>query len=305
MQHIGYCAIYGFRIDIPYLVQDMVDMAHNMYPPDKSDITLPSSVNAEYMQANDDEILSFTSQESYWWLDTETIRRARVDDRTIKTQFTQFFHAIINNVVPETSESRQYMTAERVDVPGLAERPPNAAPPQSACSGVPHCSNCENFNNLKETIKVVHADLLLIERRVDEALRVGIESADKSLNRVGVYNILGALSNASPTAVPFEGETLPAWFEEKYPEHSEDERNQSDGDEAKSDSAGTSPATSIPEDFDPGTSESDGEDGNESADSADQQSADSADESEPAESAEAAEASESADLTLGEEFESD
>ncbi len=54
-------------------VQDMVDMAHNMYPPDKSDITLPSSVNAEYMQANDDEILSFTSQESYWWLDTETI----------------------------------------------------------------------------------------------------------------------------------------------------------------------------------------------------------------------------------------
>ncbi len=62
----------------------MVDMAHNMYPPDISDITLPSSVNAEYMQANDDEILSFTSQESYWWLDTETIRSARVDHQIIQ-----------------------------------------------------------------------------------------------------------------------------------------------------------------------------------------------------------------------------
>ncbi len=128
MQHIGYCAIYGFRIDIPYLVQDMVDMAHNLYPPNKSEVTLPASVNAQFMQANDNDILSFTSQESYWWQEPKTIRHARVDDETIKTQFTEFFHAVINNVVPEDSDIRQYMTIDRVDVPGLAERPPNPLP---------------------------------------------------------------------------------------------------------------------------------------------------------------------------------
>ncbi len=210
----------------------------------------------------------------------------------------------INNVVPEDSDIRQYMTIDRVDVPGLAERPPNPLPTNSACSGVPHCPNCENFAKLSATIKHVHADLLHIERRVDEALRVGMESADKSLSRVAVYNILGALSNDTPSEIPFkEGENLPAWFEEKYPEHSEDERNYSPGDDAQSDgSSQESPATSIPEDFDPGTSESDGEETHDSVTEERLQSDDSAEDSDSADSAESTDA---AELPFGQEIGSD
>ena len=73
VHHIGYCAIYGFRIDVPYLVQDMTDMSYTGFPPDDADMSLPASVNATYMQSNDDEILSYTSDESYWWLSEDKI----------------------------------------------------------------------------------------------------------------------------------------------------------------------------------------------------------------------------------------
>ncbi len=138
---------------------------------------------------------------------------------------------------------------------------------------------------------------------MDEALRVGIEASDKSLSRVGVYNILGALSKASSSEVPFQdGEPLPPWFARKYPELSEDERDHSDGDDAQSDRHSVpSPMTSIPEDFDPGTSESDSNEANDSGNSEDLHSGGSAAESEYAESAEEAEG---ADAPFGEEVES-
>ncbi len=52
---------------------------------------------------------------------------ARVDDKIITTQFTHFFHAVINNVVPEDSEIRQYMTAEP-----LGRSRPRRTPPDSS-----------------------------------------------------------------------------------------------------------------------------------------------------------------------------
>ena len=237
-------------------------MSHNGYPPEKAEATLPSLVNAEYMQSNDDEILSFTSNESYWWLHPTTVRSVRVDAHTIKTQFTDFFNTMINKVIPADSDIRRYMTADRVDVPGLAERPPNPAPSNSACSGPPHCANCENYGKLRETVQLAHSDLLMIERRVDEALRVGVEAADKSVSRIAVFNILGALGKESPAGIPFQkGQSLPPWFEKKYPEHSDDEHEISEVDAAPSSNELVSlPTTSIPDEFDPGSSESDDED---------------------------------------------
>ncbi len=308
VQHIGYCAVYGFRITIPYLVQDMVDMSLNGYPPDITEVTLPASVNAEYMQTNDDEILSFTSKESYWWLHPDLIRSVRVDaEKTIKTHFTDFFNAVIHDVVPADSDIRRYMTAERVDVPGLAERPPNASPNDMFCSGTPHCPNCDNFVKLRESVQHTHRELLLIERRVDEALRVGIQAADNSSSRVAVFNVLGALGGKLRGwySIP-GGQSLPKWFKEKYPEHPDDDREMAEGmaGPSEQDSA-TSPATSIPEDFDPGSSEGDSDDPEASGHLDDDTSVISAHSDIAHDDSAIGEYEESDDEPLGEEIESD
>ncbi len=116
----------------------MTDMSYTGFPPDETTMSLPASVNADYNQANDDEILSYTSDESYWWLTEEKLQNYHVGAAAIATQFTDFFNAVMNqDIVPATSDIHRFFTPDRIDVPGLAERPPNDGPNHSASSVSP------------------------------------------------------------------------------------------------------------------------------------------------------------------------
>ena len=164
-------------------------------------------------------------------------------------------------IVPPQSDSHHYATSERIDVPGLAERPQNLEPNDSAPSGPPTCANCVNYTKLRNTVKMAHRELLLIERRVDEARRIGMESADRSMARVGAYNVLRVLGEASPDGIPFqEGKFIPTWFEMRYPKHPDNESEESAAESPPLHESASSAGTSIPDDFDPGSSESDEDD---------------------------------------------
>lgn len=204
-------------------------MSHNGFPPDPPDMTLPASINVSYQQENDDEILRYTSPDSYWWRTPATVGDYRVTAEAIQNQFADFFNAVVNGVIDKSSTIHCYFDAARIDVPGLAERPPNLTPNVPIPLGAPNCSRCVNYDKLREVIVITHMEILQIDRRLDEAVRIGVEAADRSVARVGVYDVLGALSQESASGYPFHhGEELPPWFRNKHPKHDEEEPSRSD-----------------------------------------------------------------------------
>jgi len=63
--HVGFCAVHGFRIEIPYLVKDLADMMDGGPSPD--DNTLPASINMDFNGNEDHKILASTPKFCYWW----------------------------------------------------------------------------------------------------------------------------------------------------------------------------------------------------------------------------------------------
>ena len=69
------------------------------------------------------------------------------------------------------------------------------------------------------------------------------------------------LGEASPDGIPFqEGKFIPTWFETRYPKHPDNESKESAAESPPLHESTSSAGTSIPDDFDPGTSESDEDD---------------------------------------------
>ncbi len=56
---------------------------------------------------------------------------------------------------------------------------------------------------MRQALILAHNAVIQVERRVDEALRVGVEAADKSVARIATYDILGSLSGESTSGIPF------------------------------------------------------------------------------------------------------
>ena len=65
---IGFCAVNSFRITIPYIVRDMCDMLHNVFPPAiPENNMLLGSINMDYTAEENAEILAETEHHGYWW----------------------------------------------------------------------------------------------------------------------------------------------------------------------------------------------------------------------------------------------
>ena len=69
LQHIGYCAVNGFRIPIPYLIKDLGDLISSPFPLElPKHYTLPASINMDFNNEKDGEILDcLPGDYSYWW----------------------------------------------------------------------------------------------------------------------------------------------------------------------------------------------------------------------------------------------
>lgn len=203
----------------------MADMSLTGFPPEIPEFTLPTSINTTYMQENDDEILGCTSAESYWWKSADTVRNFRVTTAVIQRQFTDFYNAVVNQSISKDSSIYHYFNPSRIDVPGLAERPPNPTPANiRQNTGSARCFNCANYEGLLEAVTIAYREIGQIGRRLEEASRIGIEAADRSVHELGIYDVVGALRKESAPLVPFEaGSVLPRWFQRRYPRHSEDD----------------------------------------------------------------------------------
>lgn len=96
MAHYGYCAINGFRIEVPYLLQDLMDVIFAPEPPVGAHrYTLPASINMTNTDLDDLGILEYTSEHSYWWnkpnAEVEGCRVTRVDTYN---QFAEFYNKV-------------------------------------------------------------------------------------------------------------------------------------------------------------------------------------------------------------------
>ena len=175
--HIGYCAVYGFRIDIPYLVQDMLDMSQNTFPLNDADASLPASINVQFMQENDDKVLSYGGDESLWWKSKEMVRTYRLTSDIMTNYFNDFYDKVMEGAVRRDKNLSRYFVFDKVDIPGLAKRRPKPIPSASTVES-PSCTKCTNFDKIKEILRKAHYEIMQIEHRIDEALRVGVEAAD-------------------------------------------------------------------------------------------------------------------------------
>lgn len=177
------------------------------------------------MQENDDEILGCTSSESYWWKSAATVHDFQVTSHVIQTQFTDFYNAVVNESISKDSSIYHYFNASRIDVPGLAERPPNPTPANiRKNTRPPRCFNCENYDGLLEAVTIAYREIGQIGRRLAEASRIGVEAADRSVHELGIFDVVGALRKESAPLVPFEaGSVLPRWFQRHHPRHPEED----------------------------------------------------------------------------------
>ena len=172
-------------------------------------------------------------------------------------------------------------------VPGLRSDSPPPAPNRPSTT----CPNCEP---LRETVKVVFAKLQVAKNRVNAAIRVGEEAVERSAARVGVYDVLEEIRAKHGT--PFKDtDRLPKEYRARFPRHEHDdplspipidedypqkEREKFDQDKYKQiasrqedhmpdfskvteadgidlETRSASTPTSVPEDFNPGSSSED------------------------------------------------
>ncbi len=242
----------------------MLDMSHTRFPPHEADGTLPASINVQFMQENDDIVLSYGGEETLWWKSDDQVYGYRFTSEIMTKYFNNFYDTVMAGPIRRDPNISTYFVSGKVDIPGLAERPPNPIPGLAECppTALPRLAE-RPPNAIPSSANAPHNAVIQVERRVDEALRVGVEAADKSVARIAAYDILGSLSGESTSGIPFsEGEPLPQWFPNAHPAHEYDDPTVPDNETPGTIPASPSSGTSIPEDFDPEHSDngSDGED---------------------------------------------
>ena len=181
--------------------------------------------------------------------------------------FNDFYNQVMEGPVWRDKNLSQYFVFDKVDIPGLAKWRPKPIP-STLTVELPSCTKCMNFDKMKEILRKAHYEIMQIERRVDEALCVGVEAADRSIGRVAAYDILGALGGDSTGGIPFiDGEQLPKWFTKAHPPHSDDDPDHSENGMTCTVPDSASSGTSIPEDFVPEEDDDEKEDDSSSEDS--------------------------------------
>jgi hypothetical protein len=107
---------------------------------------------------------------------------------------------------------RNLHTGPLVSVPGLAPAPQVPRPPADP---TPPCPRCDL---LGETLKLVHQRLRVAHTRIDGAIRLGKEAAERSAARVGAYDVLQRVLVKHGT--PFkDGDKLPKEYKDLFPRH--------------------------------------------------------------------------------------
>ena len=163
-------------------------------------------------------VLSHSPNSSHWWTSEEMVRSFRVTTKVINEEFKVFYEKAL-----KPSFAKYQLDQFVSDVPGLAKRP--AAPiPDPNAAALEGCAKYKDYHIMRAAISNAHRELLHLDRRLQESLRVGIEATDRSVARLGQYDILASLGHDSATGVPFQdGEKLPNWFKREHPPHPYDD----------------------------------------------------------------------------------
>ena len=143
MAHLGYCAIHGYRVGVPYLLQDIVDHTHLSRQSELTPFTAPLSVDINFMAEDDQVILSATDDFAYWWKDSNDQAAGNGTNFDISSaHFTSFLSYVTqDDAQPGSTRSADEFVSFHGDVAGFANRPlPHAAPATSARADPPPCS---------------------------------------------------------------------------------------------------------------------------------------------------------------------
>ncbi|KAF8955813.1 hypothetical protein BDZ97DRAFT_1926276 [Flammula alnicola] len=232
LAHVGYCTVNGFRIQIPYLLKDVSDNILEIHPPrEPEDNTLPASINMDFNAEEDAEILGCTKDYCYWWKSPESEAEVpRVTCKIIQAHFKDFFTTVTQKHMAqmEALGSTQNIQHNIGDVPGLAARPPPPAPAANATDGTPEVLStptvpgssptCRSCAPLHETLLLALERLQSVQTRVNGAIILGKEAAERSAARVGAYDILDKVH--SKHGIPFQdGDSLPEEYQHIFPRH--------------------------------------------------------------------------------------
>ncbi|KAF8961701.1 hypothetical protein BDZ97DRAFT_1759716 [Flammula alnicola] len=236
LTHVGFCTVNGFRIQIPYLLKDLSDMILETNPPRQPEAnTLPASINMDFNADQDVEILGCTKDYCYWWKSPVSEAEVpRVNRQIIQAHFKDFFTTVTHKHMAQMEalgSTRNIQHKNIGDVPGLAARPPPPAPlapPANATHGTPEdlstpavpgsAPTCRSCAPLRETLLVAFDRLQSVQTRVNGAVILGKEAAERSAARVGAYNILDQVY--SKHGIPFQdGDSLPEEYQNIFPRH--------------------------------------------------------------------------------------
>lgn len=230
MEQIGYNHIQGFRINIPYLLQDLADRVMGVHD-SVAGFAEPfaTSVNQEYNRGTDEIILETAGECFHWWKPGfdfgkyvfQTGGGAGIADlrHDVAAQFIRYHNAVIREQYKMMSRQEgrliPYLDTDEV-VPGLHSTPPtpSAAPPPSGQS----CPTCVRS---QVVVKRVLEKLQNTQANVAKHLREANEAAARSCNFVNAYT---ELENISDHVDPFaSGSGLPKEYRKKFPKHQKDD----------------------------------------------------------------------------------
>ncbi|KJA15667.1 hypothetical protein HYPSUDRAFT_1067936 [Hypholoma sublateritium FD-334 SS-4] len=130
LAHLGYCALHGYRVGVPYLLQDVVGHTHGNSQPYFDKHNLPSMDTLQFMAEDDVNILATTNDFAYWWKQPNAQVAAHCTNVTISSeQFSCFLEIVLRDMLPTGSmKSPPGLILNWHDIPGLSARPNMVSP---------------------------------------------------------------------------------------------------------------------------------------------------------------------------------
>ena len=191
---MGYCALHGFRIESPYLFQQLADAISAPHAPRNENhiFAFPPLGNINYRREEDEKVLSMTEPHNYWWtMDPDDIWQNRTDYFQTINHFARYFHAV--QQAANGPDDIEFYQEEHMDVPGFGPRiPPVPISRTDGSQGAVTCTQCEPMH---QAVVAAYHKVEAVKRRLDEALRVEEEAINRTEETLMVYQALQGIND--------------------------------------------------------------------------------------------------------------